>query len=270
MMRSNVVAAMAALFAISFLGCSHLPGKPGFRPETMRPDQVHDFATLYQQNCSACHGDNGLHGAALPLNNPVYLAWAGHDRIANIVANGVSHTLMPAFGQGGGGMLTGQQVEDIASGMISHWGKPDAMDGSSAPGYAAPGGDVAQGQAAFQAYCGRCHGSDGAGMEPGQKSLTNPSSATGSIVDPTYLSLISAQGLRSIIVSGIPGEDMPNWRGDAPEKAMTDSDVTNIVAWLESHKSQSPNQGPASLPEQQKQKQQNLGVSGKNRRRLQE
>lgn len=229
---TTTIAAAVLLFAGA--GCSHLPGKPGFRPETMRPDQVHDFATLYRENCSACHGADGRGGAALPLNNPVYLAWAGRDHMLAVVANGVPNHLMPAFGYGGGGLLTDAQLQDIVDGMIAHWGKPAALVGTSAPAYAAEGkGDPAQGKAAFQTYCARCHGADGTGTANGVR---------GSIVDPTYLALISAQGLRDITVAGLPDAGMPDWRGEAGGHAMTDADVTNIVAWLRSHRTQFPGQ----------------------------
>ena len=81
---------VAAIFLLASVGCDHLPGKPGFRPETLRPDQTVDFNVLYKSNCSACHGDRGLNGPALPLNNPVYLAWAGKDHMLPIVASGES------------------------------------------------------------------------------------------------------------------------------------------------------------------------------------
>ncbi len=70
----------------------------------------------------------------------------------------------------------------------------------------------------------------------------------GSIVDPTYLSLISDQALRDIIVAGMPGENMPDWRTDVQGKAMTDKDVTDIVAWLVSHRVQFPGR---TFPNQQ-------------------
>jgi mono/diheme cytochrome c family protein len=247
--RSKGAMIVAAMLSFVAAGCSHLPGKPGFRPETMRPDQIHDFAVLYKSNCSACHGNSGLNGAALPLNNPVYLAWAGHDRLSVIVSNGVPHRLMPAFGPGGGGLLTDQQVEDIVNGMISHWGKPGVLNGANAPGYtSASKGDAEQGRAAFQTYCARCHRADGEGVSPGNSAATRSAvasktnSAVGSIVDPTYLSLISSQGLRDVIVSGLPGEDMPDWRGDVSGKPMTDKEVTDVVAWLVSHRVQFPGQ----------------------------
>jgi mono/diheme cytochrome c family protein len=242
--RSVATVAASVLLAVAAAGCS--TGKPGFRAETMRPSQVHDFATLYKQNCSACHGDKGMNGAALPLDNPVYLTWAGRDRILTIVENGVPHRLMPAFGAGGGGLLTGEQVEDIVNGMMMQWTKPGILDGANAPGYEpASAGNAAQGKAAFQIYCARCHGADGKGIAENSTSGASKT-VVGSIVDPTYLSLISSQGLRDIVVSGMPGEGMPDWRGDVAGKPMSDQDVTNVVAWLTSQRVQFPGQNFSS------------------------
>ena len=102
-------AILAAILSLAAAGCNHLPGKPGFRPETLRPDQTLKFGILYKQNCSACHGNDGRNSAAMPLNNPVYLAWAGHDRMVPIVASGVSLRSMHAFARTSGGILTDQQ-----------------------------------------------------------------------------------------------------------------------------------------------------------------
>ncbi len=239
-MKIPSIGAIFAVLLLSFgaAGCSHLPGKPGFRPETMRPDQTHDFAILYKANCSACHGDNGLHGAAMPLDNPVYLAWAGHDRMVEIVSNGTSHGSMPAFGHGGGGFLTDRQVQDIVNGMTSKWGRPGILNGANAPGYAPTSkGDTERGKTAFQTFCARCHGADGKGVPAGSAAATGATDrVVGSIVDPTYLSLMSGQGLRDIVVSGLSGEGMPDWRGDVAGKPMTDQDATSIVAWLASQR----------------------------------
>lgn len=266
---SALAAICAGLLALSAMGCGRWPGKPGFRAETMRPDQVHDFTTLYQENCSACHGDNGLKGAALPLNNPVYLQWAGHDRLVNIVANGVPHTLMPAFGQSGGGLLTSRQVEDIVNGMMTHWGKADALKDATAPPYAAgPNGDIARGQTAFRVYCARCHGADGKGVAAGNGKT---GAVQGSIVDANYLALVSPRALRDVIVAGRPGDNMPDWRGDAAGKPMSDADVSNIVAWLGSQRGAAFGK-PVFTP-LQRQEQQNEQIRGgkeKNRQQLPE
>ena len=246
--RSMRVMAVGILLAFGVVGCDHLPGKPGLRPETLRPDQTLAFEPLYKENCSACHGDDGLNAAAFPLRNPVYLAWAGRDSIFQVAAHGMPHTLMPAFSQGSGGMLIDQQVANIVDGMIAHWGKPDILNGANVPSYRQPPkGDAAAGQAAFQLHCAQCHGTDGKGVSGRDANPAN--AATGSIVDPTYLSLISAQGLRDIVVAGLPGEGMPDWRGDGKGAPMTDKEVTDIVAWLAAQRVQFPGQPfPTSQP----------------------
>ena len=221
---------LVAALTFSGMGCSDLPGKPGFRRETLRPDQVLDFATLYKTNCSACHGEQGTGGPALALKNPVYLAWAGQDRVTQIVANGIPHELMPAFAQSAGGMLTDQQVESIVHGMVSNWGQPGILNGLSAPSYqATTQGDTAQGKIAFQTYCARCHGADGKGIAGGGANVA------GSIVDSSYLALIGTQGLRDLVAAGMPGERMPDWQHDSA-RPMTEKEVDDVVAWLTSHR----------------------------------
>lgn len=230
----------AALLSVS-VGCSHLSGKPGFRPETMRPSQTVEFDVLYKNNCSACHGDGGLNGPALPLNNPVYLAWAGKQHMLPIVASGQSLLAMHSFSQSDGGMLTDQQVEIVVNGMIAKWGKLNAFNGANPPGYGATTApDLAAGKAAFQAHCASCHGENGKGVNATGASAKQ--AVTGSIVDPTYLSLIGNQGLRDIVVAGMPGDGMPDWRSDGPGKPMTDKEVTDVVGWLASHRVQFPGQ----------------------------
>jgi cytochrome c oxidase cbb3-type subunit 3/ubiquinol-cytochrome c reductase cytochrome c subunit len=158
------------------------------------------------------------------LDNPVYLAVAGEAMVRQITAKGVIGTLMPAFAKSAGGTLTDQQIDSLVHGILA-WSRPDVVSGSS-PSYAASvKGDPAQGQKAFAAFCAHCHGTDGKGAKD----------APGSIVDPSYLALVSDQSLRSTIIAGRPDQGMPDWRSDisgSGARAMTDQEITDIVAWL--------------------------------------
>ena len=230
MRRSRLpLLALFSVAALAGLGCNNSPGKPGPEPEVPRPDQILDFATLYKQNCRACHGDNHQPGAAISLANPVFLAVAGKDNLMAAITNGVPGKLMPAFARSAGGMLTDRQVEILANSLISTWGNAGALGGQNPPPYKAvlhP--DAAAGQQPYNTYCAHCHGPGGEGMK-------NP--PVGSIVDTAYLGLISDQELRNITIAGAQG--MPDWRNDSPGHPMSDEDVTSIVAWLASHRNSS-------------------------------
>lgn len=234
--RLLLACAIASLAA----GCRNAPGKPkpGEGSEELRPEQVVDFATLYKQNCAACHGANGQHAASISLANPVYLAFAGESNIQKAIAGGETGTLMPGFSKAAGGMLTDQQITIIAHGMVATWGTPLPAGSPAPPPYTSSlTGNAAQGQKNFTTYCARCHGADGTGI-PGH---------LGSIVDPSYLALVNDQYLRSTVVSGRDGGHMPDWRShqtteNAQPHILTDQEITDTVAWLASHRVATPGQ----------------------------
>jgi cytochrome c oxidase cbb3-type subunit 3/ubiquinol-cytochrome c reductase cytochrome c subunit len=246
-MKMLLLSVPLVLCALAFgaTGCERAPGRPGNRPEVSRPEEVLDFATLYSQNCAACHGEQGTNGAAISLANPVYLASAGAANIHRVTAEGVNGTMMPGFARSAGGMLTDKQIDALTQGMIDAWGKPAVLAGRAPPEYASSSpGDATQGHATFKAFCARCHGADATGAQS-----ANP--RTGSLVDPAYLSLISDQGLRSFIIAGQPEQGMPDWRSHqsaSGSHALTDREITDIVAWIAAHRPATPVQGSRQHP----------------------
>jgi cytochrome c oxidase cbb3-type subunit 3/ubiquinol-cytochrome c reductase cytochrome c subunit len=228
--------AILSLAVLSAVGCK-APGKPG--PAEERPEEVKDFNALYKQNCAACHGEQGRGGIAISMANPVYIAVAGQQPIAKAIAEGGPGDLMPAFGKKYGGFLTDEQVNILAYGIVQRWGNPRALGGATAPAYAATlTGDVANGKAAFNSFCVRCH-QDTANPNPKLRNV-------GPITDPDFLALISDQNLRSTILTGKPDEGMPDWRGYAAQP-LSDQQVTDLVAWLASQR-RTNGAKPASLP----------------------
>ncbi|NYF80087.1 c-type cytochrome [Granulicella arctica] len=206
----------------------------------LRPEEVLTFTTLYKQNCAACHGEDGKNGAALPLANPVYLAVAEEDNIRHIIANGVPGKLMPPFAKNAGGMLTDQQVFALAQGVVRRWGTPNLLAGKNPPPYiATQPGDSTRGQQTFTTFCARCHGAIGEGAPDDPKTGVRK---LGSIVDPSYLALISDQDLRIIIIAGLPDRGMPDWRTDSAVRPLTDQQITDIVSWLASQHVVNPGQ----------------------------
>ena len=213
-------------------GCSSPHGQPQAGSETPVPSQVLEFSTLYAENCAGCHGAEGRGGAAIALANPVYLAIVDQSAMRKVIANGAHGTSMPAFAESAGGMLTDQQVDVITSGIFSRWAQKGTLDSPNPPAYAAKSaGNARQGEVVFGNYCASCHGPEGKGGPKGS-AITNDS----------FLALVSDQGLRTIVITGRPELGAPDWRANVPGKAMTDQEITDVVAWLASRRVENPGQ----------------------------
>jgi mono/diheme cytochrome c family protein len=212
----------AALAAVLLLvGCDALPGKPKPGAHDVVPSQVVAFAALYARHCAGCHGTEGRLGAARPLNDPVYLALVPRERLRQVIAGGVPGTSQPAFAQSAGGDLTDAQVDALVEGLVHAWGRPGAPRDTALPPYDAAPGDIERGKAVFATACAACHGAEGGGGPKG-----------GSVVDPSYLALVSDQGLRTTVIAGRPDLGMPDWRGSVPGQPLAPQQVSDVVAWL--------------------------------------
>jgi cytochrome c oxidase cbb3-type subunit 3 len=210
-----------ALILLAALTSCGSPGRRVEEPRVVRPSEVTDFGVLYRQNCSGCHGNDGQGALTVAIGNPEYLAIADNATIRRVIERGRPGTAMPAFAQNAGGPLTEAQVDILVQGIRERWAKAGAFGSDKPPAYAAAQpGDAARGHNVFTTYCSSCHGSEGRGGR------------AGSIVDSSYLALVSNQHLRTVTIVGVPALGAPDWRGDVPGKPMSDADVTDVVAWL--------------------------------------
>ena len=81
------------------------------------------------------------------------------------------------------------------------------------------------------------HGADGRGGE------------AGSVVDPSFLALVSDQMLRTSVIAGRPDLGKPDWRGNSPTRAMTNQEISDVVAWMAAKRVPFPGQPYASAHE---------------------
>lgn len=224
--------ALAACAAFASSGCGSLPGRPHPESRHLRPEEVKDFAVLYRDNCSGCHGPDGKGGAALALANPVYLAITDEETLRRVASNGVRGTSMPAFADKAGGRLTDDQIDVLVREIRSRWSQPAALGNDTPPVYRSDrAGEPARGAEIYQTFCASCHGPGGTGGPKGS-----------SIVDGSYLGLVSDQGLRTTVIAGRPDLGQPDWRGYGAGRSLTSQDVSDVVAWLASKRPQYPGQ----------------------------
>jgi mono/diheme cytochrome c family protein len=230
---------MLAVFTLLALvsGCDRVPGKPTEAQRPVLSAQVTDFRELYGRFCAGCHGGDGQLGAARPLRDPLYLALVRKDTLRQIIAQGVPGTTMPASAARFGGGLTDQQIDILIDGMQTRWGRPQAFTGVTLPPYSledaitagAEPGDPERGKTTYATYCAHCHGPDGGGGKKG-----------GAVVDRTYLALVSDQALRTAVIAGRVDLGMPDWREAVAGHPMTPQELTDVVAWLASHRQRFP------------------------------
>jgi cytochrome c oxidase cbb3-type subunit III len=230
---SNTPIFLALMILALATGCDRLPGKPTPEERWKAATEVTDFSQIYARNCSGCHGADGRLGAARPLNDPLYLALASDATLRSMIAHGVPGTSAPAFAQQAGGNLTDKQVDLLVEGMRSKWGKAENFNSVALPPYSlqdaiakgAGPGDSQRGAVAYQTYCAQCHGKDGSGGPKG-----------GSVANPAYLALVSDQALRTAVIVGRSDLGMPDWRANIPGRPMSAQEISDVVAWLASHR----------------------------------
>lgn len=218
--------ARLAVLSVLLAGCGRLPGQPAPEDKFERPEEVTSFAKLFAKNCAGCHGKDGRLGPAPPLNDPLFRALVPEKELLKVITEGRPGTPMPAFARDHGGTLTPKQVEILALGIKSHWGKAEAP--KDAPPYLATGlptGNAEAGKKVFARACSMCHGDQGDadGMR---------------INDPAFLTLISDQALRRLAITGRPDLGMPSYADatgrDAGFRPLTSDEIQDLVALLAS------------------------------------
>jgi mono/diheme cytochrome c family protein len=139
---------------------------------------------------------------------------------------------MPGFSRKAGGLLTAQQIDALAKGIRAMWFKGDALAGQAPPSYAdAAPDDPAAGAGVYDASCSRCHGKAGGAV-----------GSAGSVLNSSFLALVSSQALRTAVVIGRPDRNVPDWRHISSDHALSGKEVRDVVAFLLSHQSPTPGQ----------------------------
>lgn len=170
---------------------------------------------LYGENCSACHGDNGLGGVGPELNSKTLLKTTTDEALFNLTRTGVPGSIMPAWGQAFGGPYTDEQIFQMVS-YIRAW-EPTAPDRT--PAITAP--DPARGALIFAQTCSICHGENGMGT-----------SEAPALNDLERLSKLSDAWYRSTIAHGRPAVGMPTW-GTVLSPSQINDVVALLAAWRE-------------------------------------
>jgi cbb3-type cytochrome c oxidase subunit III len=208
--RTAALLALVALIVLCALalGCGGNSGPSGATRAT--------GASLYEELCALCHGDQGEGGAvegAPALNNQDFLAAVSDDFLFETIAEGRPGTRMSGWSAGRGGPLEDEDVEAVVE-YIQSWRTVPRV---------ALGDDPIQGSAErgaelFATSCASCHGADGEGG-------TGPS-----LANPGFLRAASDPFIRHTIATGRQGTAMGAYR-DVLTAQQLDDLTAFIRAW---------------------------------------
>ncbi|MFZ0546715.1 MAG: cytochrome c [Candidatus Promineifilaceae bacterium] len=195
MQTKVIIGTIAFMLSMIILGFATLLEPARLEKTTMAYEgrQVEKGATIFQANCSTCHGINGkieqcFNAASgepqpcvgLALNNPALLcgdpsprmaakSWSGSKRnfIYQTVSAGRPGTLMPTWSQEFGGSMEPYQIEQVVD-FVLNWATDPALCNEPTPTpvtwpddvTALPEGDAANGETLFMSTypCTSCHG----------------------------------------------------------------------------------------------------------------
>ncbi|MSR27991.1 MAG: hypothetical protein EXS03_00230 [Phycisphaerales bacterium] len=201
---------------VSGVACDRLPGAPSSSSAPPRGSPQWTLAT-FDTHCRGCHS-MADEGASIPLMDRSYWTFASDAHVIDATTNGQGG-LMPAFLDENGGPFTADEIAALARGMRTQWG--GSVAGSIAATYTA--GNAVAGGLVFAQSCGSCHG---------------PTGTAGSLLDPSYLRLVSDQGLWASTLAGRKALGMPAWNEPMPGRpsGLTPGEAADVVSWIASQR----------------------------------
>ncbi|HDP89808.1 MAG TPA: c-type cytochrome [Thioalkalivibrio sp.] len=178
-------------------------------------------ASLYEQHCSACHGDAGLGGVGVPIALPSFLGGVTDDYLSKTIRHGRPGRVMPAFHQ-----LTDAEIDAIVAHIrnLADVAEPDLPNITIQ-------GDPVRGEALYTSHCAQCHGASGEGGKGTGVTFSRPRDLP--IIAPAlnnsgFQQAASDTMIRHTLIHGRAGTPMISFR----EAGLSDQDIDDIIAHL--------------------------------------
>jgi mono/diheme cytochrome c family protein len=172
---------------------------------------------IYQQQCFACHGENGKGEGAkegTAINNQYFLNTYSDKDIFNQVKYGREGTVMPAYGSN----LSEEDLNNVVA-FIRNWQKKSIeMDSPEKIS-----GNLENGRKKYELFCATCHGIDGAGKKKMGTVLTSPQKSLYTTDEQLWKS--TAYGREETRMG-------PSLKGLDGVRQLSESDITDIVSYI--------------------------------------
>jgi len=176
---------------------------------------------LYNQHCSACHGNSGDGGVGVPLALNDFQDSVSDEYLARTIKLGRPGRIMPAFTQ-----LSEKEV----SAIVEH------IRGFSKVTYPADDrtpvkGDATAGKQIYEKNCASCHGMQGQGGEGTGVTFSRPRNQpiiAPALNNPGFLAAASDQMMKHTLMKGRKGTPMISFT----ESGLTEQDIDNVISYI--------------------------------------
>ena len=195
---------------------------------TLPVEAAPEGATLYRQNCAACHGAEGKGGVGVPLALSDFLATVPDSYLYKTIKNGRPGRVMPAF--------TGLDEAEIHS-IVAHirsWGPAEPKLSMQTVQ-----GDAGQGKQLFANYCASCHGARGEGGAGTGVTFSRPRNLpiiAPALNNPGFLKAAPDEMIKHTLMQGRKDTPMPSFL----QMGLKEQDINNIVSYVRSFEKQAP------------------------------
>ena len=180
-----------------------------------------DGATLFAQNCAACHGEKGSGGIGVPLALPSFQASVSDDYIRKTIRLGRPGRIMPAFQK-----LSDAEVDALVK-YVRSWNAAQAMHFDPAP----IKGDPTHGKQLYAKYCAACHGANGEGGKGTGVTFSRPRDLPimpPALHNPGFLAAASDSMIKYTLMHGRAGTPMIA----AAKRGLQERDVDDLVSFI--------------------------------------
>jgi mono/diheme cytochrome c family protein len=188
-------------------------------------EMLQQGARLYQENCLACHGENGEGrvGATLSKDWP---SIRPDLAVENTIRNGVPGSVMPAWSLENGGPLTEEEIDSLVlyilswqtGGMQLITPMPSPTTRPLITPVPQVQGDPNNGAVLYDQNCAMCHGTNGEGR-------------VGATLDRVWTSIRPDLTVENTIRNGVEGSVMPAWSVENGGP-LAEEQIDDIVAYI--------------------------------------
>ena len=180
-------------------------------------------ASLFAQNCAACHGSQGNGGVGVPLALPDFQQSVSDDFLIKTIRHGRPGRVMPAFKN-----LSDAEVKSLVK-YLRSWNTHPVKSEK----IVTRPGNVAHGKQLFANHCSVCHGAQGTGGHGTGVTFSRPRDLP--IIAPAlnnsgFLAAASDEMIKATLMHGRKGTPMVSFL----KQGLSEQDIDDLVSYVRS------------------------------------